>query len=215
VRRELATWLLLWTLISSAVAAGIVAGALIVLAIHPGAVAASRPAQQADSPQLPGEMTTERTHVPLPSPDFAGRTGQPDSHPGASTASPVPGRITPQPAIGMRPAPTEEPRTAAILRGLASWYDAPAGGAAAGPDLRAALGPGWRGQSVVVTRSDEGAAVVVRLTDWCACGDRGGVPTLIDLPRADFAVLALPSAGIVRVTVAPIPAPPVTSRETP
>jgi len=145
--------------------------------------------------------------------DDPAQLGQPDQ---AVIPAPVdrlkgPGRITPVLAVtGSGPEPTRVPAAASPLRGYATWYDT-AGGAAAGPDLRAALGPGWRGMSVVVTRADMGAGVVVQLTDWCACGSRNGVPTLIDLDRESFAVLALPSAGIVAVTVAPIPAPPVTS----
>lgn len=84
------------------------------------------------------------------------------------------------------------------LRGLATWYDVAAGHAAAGPALRAWLGPSWRGETVRVCR---GGCVLVELTDWCACAPRGGTPTLIDLSRADFAVLATPSAGVARVTI--------------
>ena len=147
--------------------------------------------------------------------DDPAQLGQPDDHPGAQPAGPVPGRITPSTSAvtASGPEPTGNPGAARPLRGYATWYSSPSG-AAAGPALRDALGPGWRGRSVVVASS--GASVVVRLTDWCACGARNGVPTLLDLPRDDFAALALPSAGIVRVTVAPIPAPPVTStKETP
>lgn len=219
-RRELATWLLLWTTVATAVAIGIVAGALVVLAIHPGAVAASRPAQQADSPQLPGEMTTEGRRTALPLPDFAGRTGQPDSHPGAPTAQPVLGRITPSPTTGKRPASTEAPETAASLSGIASmpavddaeartaagtiygiatWFDSPAGVSAAGPNLRAALGPGWRGTTVTVCVGDR--CVVTVLGDWCACGPRPGGPTVIDLDAYLFARLAPLPTGVLPIEV--------------
>ena len=85
------------------------------------------------------------------------------------------------------------------IRGLATWYDAAPGEAAAGPTLRDALGPRWRGRVVKVT-TDQGS-VLVRLTDWCACGDRGSVPTLIDLPRSDFAQLGRLGRGVLPVEV--------------
>ncbi len=85
------------------------------------------------------------------------------------------------------------------IGGLATWYDAPPGQAAAGPDLRAALGPNWRGQ--IVTVSHDGRSVSVKLSDFCACGDRGGKPTLIDLDDASFARLAPLSAGVIEVSI--------------
>jgi hypothetical protein len=185
--------------------------AVLLVAILVTAWAASTPRAALES--IPGISRPVAGSVTL---DDPAQLGQPDSHPGAPTAGPVPGRITPSPSVtGSGPETTSQPETAATLSGIATWYDS-TGGAAAGPDLRAALGPGWRGSSVVVTRADQGAGVIVQLTDFCACGARNGVPTLIDLDRESFAVLALPSAGIVSVTIAPIPAPPVTStKETP
>ena len=88
---------------------------------------------------------------------------------------------------------TETRQTA--IRGSATWFRAPAGTAAAGPALRAFLGPRWRGTVVTVTAN--GHAVTARLTDWCACG-HGRV---IDLDRRLFAALAAPSRGVLRVTV--------------
>ena len=49
-RRELASWFLVWTLISSAIAAGIVAGALIVRAIAPDADVANCAAADPTTP---------------------------------------------------------------------------------------------------------------------------------------------------------------------
>lgn len=85
--------------------------------------------------------------------------------------------------------------------GVATWYDWRPGGAAAGPALRRALGPNWRGQRVRVCAG--GRCVTVTLNDWCACGDRGGRPTVIDLDRRSFAALAPPSRGVINVEVHP------------
>jgi hypothetical protein len=89
----------------------------------------------------------------------------------------------------------------AAIGGKATWYDDGSGYyGAAGPVLREALGgdPAFRGQTVRVCADD---CVLVRLTDWCACGDRGGVPTLIDLSPDAFARLAPLSAGVIDVTI--------------
>jgi len=83
-------------------------------------------------------------------------------------------------------------------RGWASYY-------ATGPGpLDAAAGPGlrhgnWRGSWVTVRAN--GHAIRVRLTDWCACGPRHGMPTLIDLSPVAFTRLSLLSRGIVSVVI--------------
>ena len=94
------------------------------------------------------------------------------------------------------------------LIGTATWYGTGpgAGHAAAGPELRRALGPGWRGTTVQVCAD---RCVTVVLDDWCACRDR-----VIDLSDEDFARLAPLSAGVLRVTVKNLGAvatPPATS----
>jgi hypothetical protein len=81
-------------------------------------------------------------------------------------------------------------------RGWATYYDVRSGHAAAGPLLR--IGD-WRGRAVTVCAGSH--CLVTRLTDWCACGPRHGMPTLIDLARSDFARLAPTSQGVVLVTV--------------
>jgi rare lipoprotein A (peptidoglycan hydrolase) len=93
---------------------------------------------------------------------------------------------------------------AGINRGLATWYDAPSKqDAAAGPVLRKALGPGWRGSWVRVTHVSDGTVqtVTVVLSDFCACGPRHGQPTLLDLDDQAFADLAPIGAGVVTVRV--------------
>jgi len=88
-----------------------------------------------------------------------------------------------------------------LLGGWATWYDDGDGlYAAAGPVLRDVLGKGWRGQRVTVCAD---ACVRVVLSDWCACGERHGDPTLLDLSPAAFRRLAPLSAGIVRVSIDP------------
>ena len=82
------------------------------------------------------------------------------------------------------------------ITGIASWYRYVPGGAAAGPALRRALGPGWRGTVVTVCAS---RCIQVTLSDWCGCNTAN--EKLIDLDRASFAQLADPSRGVVKVTV--------------
>lgn len=87
------------------------------------------------------------------------------------------------------------------VRGYATWYATGPSGlfAAAGPTLRRALGPGWRGSRVLVCRVRR--CVEVKLVDWCACGKRNGIPTVLDLSDEAFAAIARLGAGVVRVTV--------------
>jgi len=77
------------------------------------------------------------------------------------------------------------------LTGPATWYRYHSGQAAAGPRLRAALGAHWRGRVVAVN------GLRVRLTDWCACP----FGRVVDLHVGDFARLARPSTGVLRVSV--------------
>lgn len=114
------------------------------------------------------------------------------------------------PASEPRPeaSPTGEVGTA-LVGGYATWYDAACHPcAAAGPALREFVGPDWRG-SVVEVCGPAGACVSVALLDWCACGERHGQPTLLDLDRRSFARLAAPTAGLVAISIeignAPLP----------
>ena len=163
-----------------------------------------RPSQHAD-PRSPRGMTTDGL-VAVPSPDVAGRTGRPDA--------------LPAPTTGTRPASVQEPRTstppgqlataAGAIRGVAVWYDYVPGHAAAGPLLRRALGPTWRGTVVRVCHGDRCTRAV--LSDWCACA---GGRRLVDLDVRTFARLADPSVGVIRVTVSwpvDVPAPPDTAK---
>jgi len=114
--------------------------------------------------------------------------------PPAPTTTPVPS--SPSPTVQVRgPGPTRQPRTTHSLRGSSTWFRSPAGVSAAGPTLRDALGPGWRGQRVRVCY--EGRCVVTVLGDWCACP--GG--RVIDLAAPLFARLAPLSRGVLKVKV--------------
>lgn len=112
------------------------------------------------------------------------------------------------PAEAKRPKPgpagehSQPERRSGTIRvgGYATWYDSPVSlGAAAGPTLRRALGKGWRGNRVLVCHATR--CVEVRLIDWCACGKRHGVPTVLDLTAGAFRYLAPLSRGVIRVQV--------------
>jgi hypothetical protein len=72
------------------------------------------------------------------------------------------------------------PVSGTSLGGLASWYAYVPGGAAAGPRLRNALGPHWRGMTVRAC-AGSGRCVSLVLSDWCQCligaRDRSGSST--------------------------------------
>ena len=176
----------------AATLAGMLIALLMVAAIAPAAwLPTPRPSPQPDPPS--GGMTTERIS-PLPSPETAARTGTPDG--------PAPLVALPEPS-GTGTAALAEDADPIALRGIATWYDYRRGHAAAGPELRRALGAGWRGTAVLVCAD---RCVRVVLSDFMVA-DR-----LIDLDRRSFAVLADPSRGILAVTVTlDAPAPPDTT----
>jgi len=79
------------------------------------------------------------------------------------------------------------------LEGRATWYAWRTGQAAAGPALRAFLGPRWRGMTVLVN------GVPVRLTDYMGTTNRAKV---IDLDDDTFRTVCGPlSMGVCDVTV--------------
>ncbi len=104
-------------------------------------------------------------------------------------------------------APVSVPATSglvpALVGGWATYYRDRKHGpdehyAAAGPLLREAFGD-WRGK-VIRVRSGK-HSTIVSLSDSCACGERAGLPTLIDLSPAAFRDLAPLSAGVIRVSI--------------
>jgi len=156
----------------------------------------SRSSPQADLGPGTPRMTTDGVS-PVPSPDSAARTEVPAP---ARAVTPAP-RVTPKPkATRTRPAPTAKPRTAVLLRGTlrgnATWFASPQNVSAAGPALRRAIGPGWRGTRVRVCSGGRCAWTV--LGDWCACrrGNR-----VIDLDDNVMAALGGIDRGVIPVTV--------------
>jgi len=108
----------------------------------------------------------------------------------APSARPVP-KAAPVPTGGSKAVPAAS-KTG--ISGTASWFASPRGVSAAGPALRTALGPGWRGRQVSVCAGP--ACITVVLGDWCACSRR-----VIDLDDNQFARLAPLSRGVVEVSV--------------
>jgi hypothetical protein len=102
----------------------------------------------------------------------------------------------PSPSASSVPASTPvrspAPQASTSVTGTASWYRYVVGGAAAGPRLRAALGPDWRGSVVTVCAA---ICVRVRLSDWMAADH------LVDLDSRSFSRLAPLSRGVVEVSV--------------
>ena len=135
--------------------------------------------------------------------------GTPSWTAGAASAYPTPGVTAPGPPPSSRAAPgtlraVTRPASAR-LSGWATYFAAPNGTAAAGPALRRLIGAGWRGTWVVVCGQDHRGCATVRLTDWCACGDRRGLPTLIDLDFDTVARLGWDTGdGVYRVQVEPL-----------
>lgn len=119
----------------------------------------------------------------------------------ATTALPTASAFATRRPAATVPPSTERPAASMSghsITGIASWYRYVPGGAAAGPALRRALGPGWRGTVVTVCAGDR-CVYGIALSDWCGCNTAN--EKLIDLDRASFAQLADPSRGIVKVTV--------------
>ncbi len=179
--------------------------------VVPSGVASSDLSAQAGAPR-PNRTSDGRGVVaatPAPRP-------RPTAGPSPKVAAASPRRVArrPVPAAATRPPASLAGVGGHLLSGLSSWYCSPgrsactagfpASGlyAAAGPAVRAAIGPSWRGTVVTVTTSR--ASVRVRLVDWCACG--GG--RLLDLYASVFSGspeqpgLGVPlSAGVVDVRV--------------
>lgn len=114
----------------------------------------------------------------------------------ASVAGSLAGR---SPTASASPSTEDWTARPGTISGVASWFASPIGVSAAGPALRAAIGPGWRGRQVSVCAGQRCVSTI--LGDWCLCGDRHGVPTVIDLDVAAFRQLAQLSIGVIAVEV--------------
>ena len=183
-------------------AAAIVAVLLIllaVLALHALPVASYVPVVSGVVPAGEFEAIRSAVEVVTPGPQ-SGRESE-DVRP---SALPQPRTMPVVVTLKVPAAPTPAPSATAgvgvhgdvagTVRGVASWFASPIGVSAAGPALRAALGPNWRGTVVTVTAN--GFSVRTQLGDWCACPRRA-----IDLDAPVFAALAPLSQGLVEVTI--------------
>lgn len=129
------------------------------------------------------------------------------------TASPTPRPRPERPKATPRPQPkaTSQPSPSRVRRqtnrnisGKASWHATGRSGlyAAACKKLRVAIGPGWRGEHVIVEYNGRWLGVV--LNDWCGSHDK-----LIDLSDEVFRELTATkrypngrlSMGVIRVAV--------------
>ena len=59
----------------------------------------------------------------------------------------------------------------------------------------------WGDDPYTVQVSANGRSVLVTVVSYCACGDRKGIPTVIDLSPRGFEALAPLSVGVLSVTV--------------
>lgn len=164
-------------------------------AFSPVRVPESAPTATPEPPyaDFPATAGTDATRRPKPAPRASARAVA------KPTRAPATTKLTPKPLA-----------TRHSITGKASWY-CKAGVsvchhsypdrrgvvdlyAAACGKLRSAMGGGWRGDRVRVTRLDTGRSVVVRLIDWCGSSDK-----TIDLYWD--AMHALGGSGVIRVKV--------------
>lgn len=163
---------------------------LLWLVVGRQAPASSEAQDRAASPAAPGLRGTPEQTASLSG------IASPGSVSAVGSDAPYPAE--PQDSSSGVPQATGEIGTA-LIGGYATWYATPGYTAAAGPVLRDVLGSEWRGSVVVVEH--HGKTVAVQLTDFCACGERAGLPTFLDLSDAAFAELAPLSAGVIEVSV--------------
>lgn len=114
-----------------------------------------------------------------PRPDFRTPTPSPAKRPAQRQRFGVESRVSPLPQPSVSPVHSA---SGGVLSGTATWYCLPGIsvcpyfmrgglGAAAGPALRNAIGPDWRGKIVETCLSNSPSiCVAVKLVDWCACG---------------------------------------------
>ena len=169
---------------NAAFGAVLAAGVLVIVL-----VSTASPASRSGPTVVPPQSVQSMAPVPPSSPVDA--TGQPAVATAAPTVAATPrpgsspiGHVVP-PAVG--------------ARGWATWQPGAGDWGSAGPILQAL---GIRVGQLVRVQSASGHFEVRVAPGGCACGDRRGIPTLIDLSRAAWIDLCgNPSAGICRVVV--------------
>lgn len=169
--------------------AGCLASVALVLAVLALLIAAPRPASTIHPPASRSGQTTEPVDVSRPSSAALSGASVPspssrDPEAAGAAASPETAQPSPGPTGGIG---------TALVGGWATYYATCSECAAAGPLLQAALGPDWQGSWVTV-ESDHGK-VLLRLVTSCACGDRRGQPTIIDVSIPAFNELSAIPAG--------------------
>jgi hypothetical protein len=190
----------------AACTAAVVAPVLLGVALAVGAIAP--PGTAGDQPSTPRPVEPSAL-APWPSPS---PSPYPTPSPAATTSPSVAPSATIAPEPTKRPAPTPRPTArprnpqptprlgGSKVSGAATWYCWPAypspctrgydwrgAYAAAGPALRAALGPRWRGRHVWVN------GVEVTLVDFCACSGNHAIDvfhqTWITIPHPEAVVI--------------------------
>jgi hypothetical protein len=202
-----------WLAMAASFVAGFVAGAAAVQRSGPNGSPAVSLRQVDDGLLVPSPVHSARTSGPDRYPDRSVAAAPPFVAATAlmSSASPWVPRDLPASEAAVPPG-AQLPVTASMggtIAGIATWFASPQNVSAAGPALRRALGPGWRGSHVRVCSG--GRCAVTTLGDACWCPDRRGVPVVIDLDDDVFARLAPLSRGVIAVTIGAVPAPPATT----
>lgn len=144
---------------------------------------------QATPEPVPASPSDTATPEPTLAPLVVASTAPPQPTP---PAGPPSAGLGPSPAVLQRPKPTptpsRRPAQARALSGLATYWQA--SGAAAGPLLRRLLGPHYLGKRIRVWVDGRGP-VILRVITSCACGDRHGQHTIVDLPTSTILALGL------------------------
>ena len=160
---------------------------------QPPSVPDTSPAPPTD-PQADAPSPSTLPQTPAPTLPPLGSAGPSPAAWGRSTATP--------PAPTPKPSPQPKRRGRSIT-GLATYWVAQ--GAAAGPLLRRLLGPHYVGRHIRVWVDGHGP-VLLRVTTSCACGDRPGGHTVVDLPRWALFSLGLGTGpGVYHVVVQEVP----------
>jgi hypothetical protein len=153
--------------------------------------AAPTPAREV-APNSGAERSTPPER-PVPVPSIGVPSGVATAIPSEpATPTAVAPKVTPAPTPIVRILPP-----VVVAKGVVTWQ--PGAGLWASPG---AIVRGWgvhQGELLTVCAGSHCIRVAVR--GWCACGDRSGLPTLLDLSAAAFARLASLSAGVLRVEV--------------